>query len=190
MAYNRAPGREWLGRKARAKSWRSLNALDAVGEWFSPSLLDAPRRQAEGLKVGIPGGGGGGVIVSDSWWQLTLGGGVQTLSLVPLCNPTNCSMPGFPVLQSLLCQSFLKLVSIESVISSNHLILSPERSQQTVDQNKLWKILQEMETPDHWPASWEVCMQVKKQQLELDMEQQTGYKLRKEIVKAVYHHPA
>ena len=27
-----------------------------------------------------------------------------------------------------------------------------------------------------WPASWETCMQVKKQQLELDMEQQTGSK--------------
>ena len=27
-----------------------------------------------------------------------------------------------------------------------------------------------------WPASWEICMHVKKQQLELDMEQQTGSK--------------
>ena len=33
-------------------------------------------------------------------------------------------------------------------------------------------------------------MQVKKQQLELDMEQQTGSKLRKEYVKAGYCHPA
>ena len=30
-----------------------------------------------------------------------------------------------------------------------------------------------------WPASWEICMQVRKKQLELDMEQQTGYKLEK-----------
>ena len=44
-----------------------------------------------------------------------------------------------------------------------------------VDHNKLWKI-QEMGIPDHLPASWEICMQVKKQQLELDMEQQTGSK--------------
>ena len=36
----------------------------------------------------------------------------------------------------------------------------------------------------------EICMQVKKQQLELDMEQQTGSKLGKEYVKAVYCHPA
>ena len=41
-----------------------------------------------------------------------------------------------------------------------------------------------------WSASWEICMQVKKQQLELDMEQQTGSKLEKEYVKAIYYHPA
>ena len=41
-----------------------------------------------------------------------------------------------------------------------------------------------------WPASWEICMQVRKQQLKLDIEQQTGSKLGKEYVKAVYCHPA
>ena len=46
----------------------------------------------------------------------------------------------------------------------------------SVGHNKLWKILQEMWIPDHLPASWEICMQVEKQQLELDMEQQTGSK--------------
>ena len=45
-----------------------------------------------------------------------------------------------------------------------------------VDHNKLWKILKEMEYQTTWPASWETCMQVRKQQLELDMEQQTGFK--------------
>ena len=40
------------------------------------------------------------------------------------------------------------------------------------------------------PASWEICMQVRKQQLELDMEQQTSSKLGKEYIKAVYCHPA
>ena len=40
------------------------------------------------------------------------------------------------------------------------------------------------------PASWEICMQVKKQQLELDMEQWTDSKLGKEYVKALYCHPA
>ena len=59
-----------------------------------------------------------------------------------------------------------------------------------VDPNKLWKILKEMGIPDTLPASWEIYMQVKKQQLERDMEQQTGSKLGKEYVKAVYCHPA
>ena len=41
-----------------------------------------------------------------------------------------------------------------------------------------------------WPASWEICMQVKKQQLELDMEEKSGSKSGKEYVKVVYCHPA
>ena len=45
-----------------------------------------------------------------------------------------------------------------------------------VDHNKLWKILKEMGIPDHLTSLWETCMQVRKQQLELDMEQQTGSK--------------
>ena len=43
----------------------------------------------------------------------------------------------------------------------------------TINCGKFWK-RQEYQTT--WPASWEICMQVKKQQLELDMEQQTGSK--------------
>ena len=45
-----------------------------------------------------------------------------------------------------------------------------------VDHNKLWKILKRWEYQTTWSASWEICMQVRKQQLELDMEQQTGSK--------------
>ena len=58
-----------------------------------------------------------------------------------------------------------------------------------MDHNKLWKILQEMEHQTILPASWEICMQVKKQQLEPDMEQQTGSKLGIEYIKDVYCHP-
>ena len=43
-----------------------------------------------------------------------------------------------------------------------------------VDHNKLWKILKEMGIPDHLICLLRNCMQVRKQQLELDMEQQTG----------------
>ena len=42
-----------------------------------------------------------------------------------------------------------------------------------VDHNKFWKRWEYQTT---WSASWEICMQVRKQQLELDMEQQTGSK--------------
>ena len=58
-----------------------------------------------------------------------------------------------------------------------------------VDHNKL-------ENSSRWeyqttlPASWEICIQVKNQQLELDMEQQTGSKSGKEYIKVVYCHPA
>ena len=45
-----------------------------------------------------------------------------------------------------------------------------------LDHNQLWKILKEMGIPDHLTACWEIYMQVRKQQLELDMEQQTGSK--------------
>ena len=43
---------------------------------------------------------------------------------------------------------------------------------------KFWKRWEYQTT---WPASWEICMQVKKQQLELDIEKQTGSKLGKGV---------
>ena len=55
----------------------------------------------------------------------------------------------------------------------------------SVDQNKLWKILRRWEYETTWPVSWDISMQVKKQQLEPDMEQRTGSKLGKEYIKAV-----
>ena len=56
-----------------------------------------------------------------------------------------------------------------------------------VDHNKVWKILKEMGIQKiTLPASWGNCMQVKKQQLEPDMEKWTGSKLGKEYVKAIY----
>ena len=45
-----------------------------------------------------------------------------------------------------------------------------------VDHNKLWKILQEMGIPDHLICLLKICMQIRKQQLEPGMEQQTGSK--------------
>ena len=42
------------------------------------------------------------------------------------------------------------------------------------------KFFKRWEYQNTWPASWGICMQVKKQQLELDMEQWTGSKSGKE----------
>ena len=52
------------------------------------------------------------------------------------------------------------------------------------------KFLKRWEYQTTLPASCETCMQVKKKQLKLDMEQRTGSNLGKEYVKAVYCHPA
>ena len=45
-----------------------------------------------------------------------------------------------------------------------------------VDHNKLWKFWKRWEYETTWSASWEICMQVRKQELELDMGHQTGFK--------------
>ena len=52
------------------------------------------------------------------------------------------------------------------------------------------KFLKRWKSQTTLPASWEIYMQVKKQQLELDMEQQTGSKSEKEYIKAAYCHLA
>ena len=58
-----------------------------------------------------------------------------------------------------------------------------------MDHNKLWKILKEMEIPDHL-----ICLlrnlYAGQEEMEPDMEQWTGSKLGKEYIKAVYCHPA
>ena len=59
-----------------------------------------------------------------------------------------------------------------------------------MDHKKLQKILKEMGIPDHLTCFLRNLCAGQKQQLELDMEQQTGSKSGKEYVKAVYCHPA
>ena len=60
----------------------------------------------------------------------------------------------------------------------------------SVDHNKLWKILKEMGIPDHLTCILRNLYAGQKQQLELDMDQQTSSKSEKEYIKAVYCHPA
>ena len=60
-----------------------------------------------------------------------------------------------------------------------------------MDHNKLWKILKEMGIPDHLACLLRnLSAGQETEKLEMDMEQQTGSKLRKEYLKAVYYHPA
>ena len=51
------------------------------------------------------------------------------------------------------------------------------------------KFLKRWENQNTLPASWEVCIQVKKQQLEPIMEKQTGSKFGEDYIKVVYCHP-
>ena len=59
-----------------------------------------------------------------------------------------------------------------------------------VDHNKRWKILKEMGISEHLTCLLRNRKKVKKQLLEPDMEQQTGSKLGKEYIKAIYCHLA
>ena len=57
-----------------------------------------------------------------------------------------------------------------------------------VDHSIPWNILKELDYQATLPAPWEICMQIRKQPLELDMEQRTGSKYGKEYVKVVFYH--
>ena len=74
-------------------------------------------------------------------------------------------------------------------ISNSALLTTPKLLTVRITTNcgKFWKRWEYQTT---LPATWGICIQIKKQQLELDMEQQTGSKLGKKYIKAVYCHPA
>ena len=65
--------------------------------------------------------------------------------------------------------------------STSALLIMPKHLTVSITKN-CGKFFKRWEYQTTWPASWEICMQVKKQELELDMEQQTVSKLGKEYV--------
>ena len=65
-----------------------------------------------------------------------------------------------------------------------------ERQYQFLITTNYRKFLKQWEYQTTLPVSWQTFMWVKKQQLELDMEQWTGSKLGQEYIKVVYCHPA
>ena len=108
----------------------------------------------------------------------------------------DCSMPGLPVHHQLLEFTQTHVHRVSDAIQPSHPLSSPSlpapnplfqkniyfcfidyaKAFDCVDHNKLWKILKGWAYQTTRPASWETYMQVRKQQLELDMEQQTGSK--------------
>ena len=85
-------------------------------------------------------------------------------------------------------ESFKKQENFRKILTSALLtMLKPLTEWITINCGKFFKGWEYQTT---LPASWEICMQDKKQQVKLDMKQQTGSKAGKEYVKAVYCHPA
>ena len=74
--------------------------------------------------------------------------------------------------------------------TSNSALLTTPKTLSVWITTNCGKFFKRWEYQTTWPTSWEICMQVRKQQLELDTEQQTGSKQGKEYIKAVYCHPA
>ena len=68
------------------------------------------------------------------------------------------------------------IIKKEREFQKNFCFIDYAKAFDCVDHNKLWKILKRWEDQTTWPASWEICMQVRKQQLEPVMEQQTDSK--------------
>ena len=72
-----------------------------------------------------------------------------------------------------ICWIIEKAREFQKNISASLTMAKPLTVWITINCGKFWKRWEYQTT---WPASWETCMQVRKQQLELDMEQQTGSK--------------
>ena len=88
------------------------------------------------------------------------------------------------------CQHLLDHRKSKGTPAKIYCLIDYAKAFNSVDHNELWKILKETEHQCTLPVSWETCMQVKKQELEPDVEQWTGSKLGKECIKVVYCHLA
>ena len=97
----------------------------------------------------------------------------------------DCSPPGSSVHGILLASSWIMEKAREFQKNINFHFIDYAKAFDSVDHNKLWKILKEMGIPDHLTCLLRNRMQFKKYQLELDMEQQTGSKKEKDNVKAI-----
>ena len=107
----------------------------------------------------------------------------------------NCELQMFKLDLEKAEEPEIKLISIgssnkqENIRKTSALLIMPKPLTMWITTN-CGKFLKGWKYQTTWPASWEIYMQVKKQCLELDMEQQTGSKLGNVYIKAVYCDPA
>ena len=87
------------------------------------------------------------------WLCFVLVGGVRSLSQVQLCDPMDCSTPGFPVLHQ-ASQSLLKLMSTELMMPSNHLILSQRLLLMASIFPSIWVFSNELALLIRWSKYW------------------------------------
>ena len=123
-----------------------------------------------------------GFSTTNSWIHFIFSG-VQ-ISLLSLL------LPGLSKLQSIERQKNMYFRKESSRKTSTSALLTTSKPLTVWITTNCGKFFKRWEYQTTWPASWEICMQVKKQQLELDMKQQTGSKSGKEYIKPVYCHPA
>ena len=102
------------------------------------------------------------------------------------CPVSKSSNPAFFILGGNICWIVEKARKFQKIIY--FCCIDYVKAFDCMDHNELWKILNEVGIPDYLTCLVR-SLQVKKQQLELDMEQQTGSKLGKEYIKPVYCHP-
>ena len=93
------------------------------------------------------------------------------------------TVKGFGIVNKAEIDVFLELpcffddpTDVGNLISGSSALLTMPKPLNVWIMKNCGKFLKRCEYQTTWPASWEICMQVKKQQIELDMEQQTGSK--------------
>ena len=83
----------------------------------------------------------------------------------------------------------INILGISELLNIHFCFIDYANAFDSVDHNKLWKILKEMGIPDHLTCLL-INLYAGQEATELDMEQQTGSKQEREYIKAVYYHPA
>ena len=135
--------------------------------------------KAEELEIKLPTSVGSSKKQESARKTSAAAAAAKSLQSCPtLCDPMDCSLQGFSIHGFSRQEHWIYFCLIDYAKAFAVWITT-----------NCGQFLKRWEYQTTSPVSWEICMQVKKQQLELDMEQQTDSKYGKEYVKAVYCHP-